>query len=94
MTKRPTSYLSIAVALLAGSASIPAHGAGKCDAKRVQMFVGALGTPGIGKAAMKRSGSKTIRWIQPGTMVTMDYRVDRLNIRVDARNFLTGLDCG
>lgn len=89
--KRPAILV---FAALAGCASVPAQGTGKCDAKRVQMLVGVLGTAGIGKVAMKRSGAKTIRWIQPGTMVTMDYRMDRLNIRLDARNFVTGLDCG
>jgi hypothetical protein len=82
------------LALIAGCETIPESGAGHCDAKRVQNFVGTLGTSDLGKAMLKRSGAKTLRWIAPGTAVTMDYRTDRLNIRTDARNFVTGVDCG
>lgn len=86
--------LLMPVALLAACETIPQSGAGRCDAKRVQSFVGVLGTADVGKAIFKRSGAKALRWIPPGTMVTMDYRLDRLNIRTDARNFVTAIDCG
>ena len=82
------------LALLTACETIPEAGAGKCDATRVQNFVGALGTADLGTAVLKRSGARTIRWLAPGTMATMDYRQDRLNVRVDARNFVTGVDCG
>ena len=72
----------------------PRAGAGSCDAVRVQNFVGALGTADVGTAARQRSGAKLLRWIAPGVAVTMDYRTDRLNIRVDGRNFVTAIDCG
>ena len=80
--------------LLSACATVGEYGAGRCDAKRVQTFVGALGTKDLGTAALNRSGAKTMRWIGPGTIVTMDYRSDRLNIRVDPRNFVKALDCG
>ena len=80
--------------LLSACATVGEYGAGRCDAKRVQAFVGALGTKDLGTAALNRSGAKTMRWIGPAAMVTMDYRSDRLNIRVDPRNFVKALDCG
>jgi hypothetical protein len=69
-------------------------GAGRCDAETLRSFVGAIATSEFSRLALKRSGAKTIRWIRPDTAVTMDYRMDRLNVRLDARNFITGIDCG
>ncbi len=80
--------------MLVGCATVPAESAGQCDVAKVRVFVGALGTADLGRAALHRSGARTIRWITPGTAVTMDYRRDRLNIRLDLRNFVTGIDCG
>jgi hypothetical protein len=41
-----------------------------------------------------RSGSKTVRVIRPGMAVTMDYRIDRLNIDLDEKGIVTRLHCG
>ncbi len=80
--------------MLAACETIPHAGAGKCNTARVQNFVGILGTADVGPVLLKRSGARTIRWLAPGTMATMDYRLDRLNVRINGRNFVTGLDCG
>ena len=66
----------------------------RCDADRVKTFVGALGTSELGRAALTRARAKRVRWVAPGTMVTMDYSPERLNIRLDAKNVVTSLDCG
>ncbi len=88
------SALFLPVVLLTACETIPTAGAGKCDATRVRNFVGALATRDMGDALLKRSGARTLRWLAPGSMATMDYRQDRLNVRLDGRNFVTGLDCG
>lgn len=57
----------------------------------------AVGKPYSAQSAellKSRSGSKTMRVIRPGMAVTMDYRVDRLNIELDARNIVTRVNCG
>ena len=79
---------------LSACETIPTAGRGACDTSRVQNFVGALGTADVGQVLLQRSRSRTLRWLAPGTMATMDYRQDRLNVRVDGRNFVTGVDCG
>ena len=86
--------LLLPLTLLTACETIPDASTGKCDATRVQNFVGALGTADLGTALLKRSGTRTIRWLAPNTAATMDYRQDRLNVRVDGRNFVTGVDCG
>jgi hypothetical protein len=91
---RNTLLVLLPLPLLAACETIPDASAGTCDATRVQNFVGALGTADLGTALLKRSGARTLRWLAPSTMATMDYRQDRLNVRVDGRNFVTGVDCG
>jgi len=86
--------LLLPVALLTACETIPDASIGKCDATRVQNFVGALAIADVGATLLKRSGARTLRWLAPGSMATMDYRQDRLNLRIDGRNFVTALDCG
>ena len=88
-----------AAALLASgcatTAAPPAEaGAGKCDGAKAQALVGRSRSAGTGAEALRLSGAKSLRWITPGTMVTMDYREDRLNLRVDAAGKVVKVDCG
>ncbi|WP_066479856.1 MULTISPECIES: I78 family peptidase inhibitor [unclassified Sphingomonas] len=72
----------------------PVADAGECDAAPVQDLIGRPATAALGLDARDRSGARTLRWIQPGMAVTMDYRQDRLNIDVDEKNVVTRLACG
>ena len=65
-----------------------------CDAARADTLIGSPATASLGPQALQLTGARALRWIQPGTMVTMDYRADRLNIRLDANNRITKIDCG
>ena len=65
-----------------------------CDAARADTLIGSPATASLGTQVLKLTGARALRWIQPGTMVTMDYRADRLNIRLDANNRITKIDCG
>ena len=38
--------------------------------------------------------SKDLRILEPGSMVTMDYRADRLNIDTDEAGIITKVYCG
>ena len=77
-------------------ARIPVHGAAgaRCDASRAGNLVGREADAALGAEALRSSGAGTLRWIPPGAMVTMDYREDRLNIDLDARNRVTRIRCG
>lgn len=72
----------------------PAMGAGECDAAPAQGLVGETATAELGAEALRLSGARTIRWIQPGQAVTMDYRTDRLNIKLDGENRVEAITCG
>ncbi|WP_414714244.1 I78 family peptidase inhibitor [Sphingomonas sp.] len=73
---------------------IPVRGSGKCAAKGLDDLIGKFRTDAIAAEAKRRSGAGTVRWIGPGQMITMDYRQDRLDIRVDAIGVILSLSCG
>lgn len=65
-----------------------------CKADGLDDLVGQPGTSALAADALKRSGAKTLRWIQPGMMVTMDFRRDRLDVHLDEHQVVTKLSCG
>ena len=76
---------------------VPEHGVTPgygCDAGPAQSLVGRQATSELGAEALRLTGARTIRWIQPGQAVTMDYREDRLNISLDAQNRVGRMSCG
>lgn len=74
---------------------IPERGTGKgCDAGKAQGLIGRAASDALGAEAMRLSGAGVLRWIPPGAMVTMDYRSDRLNIHLGAKNEILTIACG
>ena len=67
---------------------------GACRTEGLSDLIGKTATTELGAEAMRRSGAKRIRWIQPGQMITMDYSPTRLNIRLDEKNAVLSFDCG
>jgi Peptidase inhibitor I78 family len=65
-----------------------------CSAEAAQRFVGRNADAGTVQSAVSASGAKAVRVIKPDMMVTMDYRGDRLNIRVDAAGEIIEITCG
>jgi positive regulator of sigma E activity len=81
----------------AGEAPIPVHGSSpgyRCSAAPAQLLVGQSATSELGARALQLAGARTLRWIRPGQVVTMDYREDRLNIELDDNNKVRALRCG
>jgi len=66
----------------------------RCRAEAIRDLVGRPATQALGTEALRRSGARALRWIRPGDVVTMDYREDRLNVRLDARNTVASFNCG
>ncbi|HYI39880.1 MAG TPA: I78 family peptidase inhibitor [Allosphingosinicella sp.] len=87
----------IAALLSAGCATAPpveAEAGGKCDAAKARALIGRAKGERTGAAALRLSGAATLRWIAPGTMVTMDFRENRLNLHTDSAGKVTKVDCG
>lgn len=79
-------------------ATPPADGAGPQTAAEAtaQDTCGASGyrsLVGSSLAAVTLPADANIRIIQPDTMVTQDFRPDRINMIVDADGTITGLEC-
>ena len=72
----------------------PVMGAGECDADAAQGLVGQVATAELGAEVIRLTGARALRWIQPGQAVTMDFRSDRVNIKLDAQNRVEAITCG
>jgi len=75
--------------LLAGCVSPVPVASDQCGASDLQYLVGQRGRVLDGMRF-----SQDVRVVQPGTSVTMDYREDRLNIRLDSRDVIVEVVCG
>ena len=65
-----------------------------CGSRQLDRFVGKKRTDAISAEVARISEAKSIRWIKPGTAVTMDYRPERLNVDLDDKGVITGFHCG
>ncbi len=99
---------TVAVAALAGCVMIednstsvadavpppPRPGAMACNAEAAQYHVGHDATQAMGRAILKDSGARSLRWGPPNGAWTMDYREDRVNVRYDDKMKITEVTCG
>ncbi len=70
------------------------EGDGACDVSSLAPLVGQAPTAELGAEALRLSGARRLRWIRPDDAVTMDYRTDRLNVRLDAAHRVEAFNCG
>ena len=66
----------------------------ECSAEAAQYAVGQKTSVELAAELMKKTGSKTLRWVPPRSAVTMDFRSDRLNIAYDDAMVITQVSCG
>lgn len=65
-----------------------------CGDSKIAGWVGKPWSDSMRAPALKASRARSLRVIAPDTVVTMDYRTDRLNIETDAQGRITRLKCG
>ena len=98
----PRSILLLAMVMPASAAAaapvelpIPVRGAGTvCRSPGLAKFVGRQASPQLAAEMRKASGAKTVRWVRPGSMITMEYRDDRVTVRVSASDRVIAAHCG
>lgn len=73
---------------------LPGPGPVVCDAAKASFAVGERARPAVLERATLASGARVARVVSPGEAVTMEFRPDRLTIRVDGRNRILDLACG
>lgn len=66
----------------------------ECSAEPAQYAVGQKASIELASELMKKTGSKTLRWMPPRTAATMDFRNDRLNIAYDDAMIISQINCG
>lgn len=96
---RPRHFfcLALPIALLAACAVPPQATppvTGTCNAEAASGHVGQTVDEALAERLRIASGSRSKRVLGPGDAATMDYRMDRLNILVDASRRLVELRCG
>ncbi|MDY7117798.1 I78 family peptidase inhibitor [Halomonas sp. SSL-5] len=108
MRQRPLRPLGVGLALLlAGCSSMNAapspepapppprvEASGECGAERVQDRVGRTYREALGEAIRAESDAASMRVVRPGEAVTLDYRPDRLNVRLDEEDTIAEIVCG
>lgn len=96
--------LILPVLVLAGCATAtppaadqpPIHGVTpghNCSNANLRQFVGQAATADLDARMLQVSNAATIRWVPPGTAVTMEFRADRLTVFLDAQNRIERLSC-
>ncbi len=65
-----------------------------CKAEAARFAVGQTWSDALAEQAREASGARSVRGLFPGQAVTMDYRQDRLNLRVDESQRVTDVNCG
>jgi hypothetical protein len=72
----------------------PADSSNTCNAAPAQSFVGQRADQTTGAAILKASGARTMRWSPPGSVATLDFREDRVNVQYDERLIIGRISCG
>jgi hypothetical protein len=93
--RNPTSLAAFA---LAACSTVPAYGteplAVACKDEGLSSFVGQDATEATGSELLKQSGANALRWVPKGSMVTMEFRADRVTVYLDANNKIERVSCG
>lgn len=66
----------------------------RCGAATAAEAVGRKDTPALRTEVARKLGHTRVRWLAPGTIVTQDYREDRLNVDLDAGGVVIRARCG
>ena len=101
MIARP--FIAIAALSLTACATAPApHGAapievppagGTCSDANIQQYVGRERSAALEAEMLRASGAAIVRWVPVGTMITMEFRADRLTVYLDAANRIERIGC-
>ncbi|MBN8813222.1 MULTISPECIES: I78 family peptidase inhibitor [Sphingomonas] len=66
----------------------------ECNAGRLGGLTGKPRSPEAEAEALRLSGARTVRWLEPDAAATMDFRPDRLNLHLGADGKIDSTHCG
>lgn len=70
------------------------NGEGECRNEPLAQFVGRQQSDALGAEIRRASGARLIQWINPGEMVTMEFRADRVRVTLDSNRRVEVARCG
>ena len=79
---------------VAVAAAEPVAPGGACRLDLLKVLEGRPGSAVLAAQALDLSGARVVRWMRPGDAVTMDFRADRLNIKLTRANIVKTFACG
>jgi len=94
---RRLTFFSALLLAACAAAQPPVHGVTpghKCEAAGTGPFIGQAATSALAAAIMRETHSAVIRWAPPGVMLTMDFREDRVTVRIGPDRKVTAINCG
>lgn len=65
-----------------------------CRAESANSLIGRPNGAALVEQARQMSGAATVRVLNPGDVVTMEFRGDRLNVHLDADGKIERISCG
>jgi len=68
--------------------------AATCDASLAQDHIGHRASAEAGQILLTLTGARSLRWVPPNGVITMDYRADRLTVRYDDEMVIESIACG
>ena len=95
------NYVLLAALTLAACATTAAEppigerSGGTCRTDRLGRYIGQPANVDVAAAILRDSGARTLRWTGPGMAVTMDFRLDRINVDLEqSLSRIVGFSCG
>lgn len=95
---RNAAPLALLMALAACASSPPAavieiDPQDTCQDPPGQRFIGLVASQALGSELLAATSAREIRWVPPGTMVTMDYKFGRLTVAYDDEMRISSVAC-
>jgi hypothetical protein len=94
---RRLAFVSPFLLAACAAAEPPVHGVTpghKCQSAGTGQFVGRAATSELAAAVMRETRAAVLRWAPPGVMLTMDFREDRVTVRIGPDRKVTAINCG
>jgi peptidase inhibitor I78 family protein len=65
-----------------------------CQSAGLERFAGQPATSETGAAILRASNATVLRWVPHGTIITMEFRADRVTVWLSAGNRINRVNCG
>ena len=89
-----TALLAVGCSTADKPTAKPADPSQGCTSAAVEHLQGQVASPELLEQARQQAGASTARVLTPGSVVTLEYNGQRLNLNVDDQRVITHVSCG